>query len=392
MKLIVSSVIYLLALPVFSNAQGGLAKERLAKEFVKVREVDSLAPKQRTLDSLAKARVAVSSMKARMTDSLPPARVAELSTKARMTDSLAKARMKDSIKKAIIVDALLKNPNLRPAMLSTTFISRGQLEGNYRGKELLSGNFAQRRTEAWLNLPVKNWGKNGIITAAIYYARTNYQLSEIKGVEIKEPSLSKNTIGLTMAYHRVDSLFGRVFVSSASLVLLSGDGGVVNKYAVMANGMFLLKKTAQTTFMLGAQVILDPTSSTPVIPLMVYQKQLKNGFDLNITLPQQLTLRKTLNKNMWASFGTTLVSAVSFFNFTSPGIPRNTNFNSLDLKTGPAVEYKLNKLLLLGVSAGLWTPLMYRQYGRWEKSNNYFFDGKVDTTPFINLNLSVIPF
>ena len=401
MKLIVSSVIFLLGLPVMANAQVGPARERLAEEFVKVREVDTLTGKRRTADSLAKVRGDGSSLEAGVADSLPPARVADPSMKARMADSLPqtrvadpsmKARMADSIKKAIIIDALLKNPNLRPAMLSTTFISRGQVEGNFKGKELLSGTFAQRRTEAWLNLPVKNWRKNGMLTTAIYYARTNYQLSEIKGVEVKEPSLSKNTIGLTMAYRRVDSLFGRVFVSSASLVLLSGDGGVVNKYAVMANGMFLLKKTAQTTFMLGAQVIIDPTSTAPVIPLMVYQKQLQHGFDLNITLPYQLTLRKTVNKNMWASFGTTLVSSVSFFNFTAPGIPRNANFSTLDLKTGPSLEYKLNKFLLAGVSAGLWTPLMYRQYGRWEKSNNYFFDGKVDTTPFINLNLSVIPF
>ncbi|WP_343674890.1 DUF6268 family outer membrane beta-barrel protein [Chitinophaga sp.] len=303
-------------------------------------------------------------------------------------DSLAKAQMK----KAIIVDALLKNPNLRPAMISTTFISRGQLEGNFKGKSILSGDFGQRRTEVLLNLPVKNWGKNGMVTATITYARSNFQLSDVKGVEIRDPELSKNTVGLTTTYRRVDSLFGRMFISSASVILYTGDGGGVNKYAVMGSGMIMLKKTAQATLMVGAQVIIDPTASLPVVPLLVYQKQLQHGFDLNITIPQQLTLRKTLSKNCWASFGTILSSSVSFFNFSSPDVPRNANFSTLDLKTGPGVEYRLGKLLLAGVSAGLWTPVMYRQYGRWEKSNHYFFDGKVDTTPYINLNLSLIPF
>ncbi|WP_440134634.1 DUF6268 family outer membrane beta-barrel protein [Chitinophaga sancti] len=393
MKCIASSVIFLFILPLVSNGQGAAARARLAEAFVRERGVDSEGVKQGSVgEVLAVGRMTDSVSGGRVIDSLPNPHIGDLSMKARMADSLAKSRRVDSIKKAIIVDALLKNPNLRPAMISTTFISRGQLEGNFKGRELLSGNFAQRRTEVFLNLPVKNWARQGMVTASIYYARTNYQLSDVKGVDIKDPSLSRNTIGLTTAYRRVDSLFGRVFVSSASLVLLTGDGGVINKYAVMGNGMFLLKKTEQTTFMLGAQVIIDPTSSMPVIPLMVYQRQLKNGFDLNITMPQQLTLRKTVNNHLWASFGTTMVSSVSFFNFTSPNVPRNANFSSLDLKTGPAVDYKLNKLLLLGVSAGLWTPVMYRQYGRWEKSNHYFFDGKVDTTPFINLNLSVIPF
>lgn len=307
-------------------------------------------------------------------------------------DSLTRARMADSIKKAIIVDALLKNPGLRPAMISTTFISRGQLEGSYKGRNILSGDFGQRRTEVLLNLPVKNWGKHGMVVSTITYVRTNFELSHVKGVEVQEPSLFKNTVGLSTTYRRIDSLFGRVFVSSASLVLLAGDGGGINKYSLMGNGMFLLRKTPRTTFMLGLQVIIDPTVTMPVVPLIIYQKQLQNGFDLNIMMPQQVTLRKTINKNCWASFGTILSSSVSFFSFSSPEIPRYANFNSLDLKTGPGIEYKLNKLLLVGVSAGLWTPLMYRQYGRWEKSNHYFFEGKVDTTPFINLNLSVIPF
>lgn len=370
MKLIASSLICMLVWPAVLNAQDTPSRARLAASFVKTRGVDSLSADQTTI-------VPAQDNKA---------------IKDRRIDSLTRARIADSVKKAVIVDALLKNPNLRPAMISTTFISRGQLEGNFRGKNILNGDFAQRRTEALLNLPVKNWGKSGMVTATVYYVRTNYDLSDVKGVEIKDPRLSKNTVGLTTAYRRIDSLFGRLFISSASLILMTGDGGGINKYAVMGNGMFLLKKTATTTFMLGAQVIIDPTSSVPVIPLMVYQKNLSNGYDLNITIPQQLTLRKTVNKNMWASFGTMLVSSVSFFNITSPNVPRNSNFNLLDLKTGPSVDYKLNKLLLLGLSAGLWTPVMYRQYGRWQKSNHYFFDGKVDTTPYINVNLSVIPF
>jgi hypothetical protein len=360
----------MLVWPVVSNAQDTPARGRLAALFVATRGVDSLPADPK--------------MNVPAQDSKAP--------KDRRIDSLTRIRMADSVKKAVIVDALLKNPNLRPAMISTTFIGRGQLEGNFRGQNILSGNFVQRRTDALLNLPVKNWGKNGMVTATVYYVRTNYELSDIKGAEVKDANPSKNTVGLTTTYRRIDSLFGRMFISSARLILMTGDGGGVNKYTVMVNGMFLLKKTATTTFMLGAQVIYDPTVNMPVVPLMVYQKNLPNGFDLNITIPQQLTLRKTVSKNMWASFGTTLVSSVSFFNFTSPYVPRNSNFNSLDLKTGPSVDYKLNKLLLLGVSAGLWTPVMYRQYGRWEKSNHYFFDGKVDSTPYINVNLSVIPF
>lgn len=374
MKLISSTLFCALAFPIGASAQDSLAR------YAKVQ--DSRVRIANAQDSSARA--------AKVQDSLTRTSRSQdtLTRFAKVQDSLAKVQLK----KAYIVDLLLKSPGMRPAMISTTFISRGQMEGNLKGKNILSGDFGQQRTEALLNLPVKNWGKSGMVTATILYAHTNYQLSDIKGLDITESSLSKNTVGLTTTYRRVDSLFGRMFISSASVVLLTGDGGGINKYAVMGNGMVLLKQTAQTTLMVGLQLIIDPTNIAPVIPLLVYQKRLPNGVDLNITIPQQMTLRKTLSKNCWASFGTILSSSVSFFNYSSPNIPRNANFSTLDLKTGPGLEYKLGKLLLAGVSAGLWTPVMYRQYGRWEKSSRYFLDGKVDTTPYINLNLSLIPF
>ncbi|OMP78557.1 hypothetical protein [[Flexibacter] sp. ATCC 35208] len=384
MKLISSTLFCALAFLIAASAQDSLARTAKVQDSpARTASAQDPPPRfARAQDSLTRFTSAQDSL-------APTARAHDSSARfAKVQDSLAKVQLK----KAYIVDLLLKSPGMRPAMISTTFISRGQLEGNLKGKNILSSDFGQQRTEALLNLPVKNWGKSGMVTATILYARTNYQLSDIKGLDITESSLSKNTVGLTTTYRRVDSLFGRMFVSSASVVLLTGDGGGINKYAVMGNGMILLKKSAQTTLMVGIQVIIDPTNITPVIPLLVYQKQLPNGVDLNFTIPQQLTLRKTLSKNCWASFGTILSSSVSFFNYSSPNIPRNANFSTLDLKTGPGVEYKLGKLLLAGVSAGLWTPVMYRQYGRWEKSNRYFFDGKVDTTPYINLNLSLIPF
>lgn len=319
-----------------------------------------------------------------------------LSGMARAQDSAAIAayrkHMIDSIKKAYRIEAAIRNPSLRMAMVSTSIISTGQLVAKDRQKTLFNSDFSQRRTEALLNLPLKTWGKNSI-SASLALANTHFAISDAKGsVSWTDNTVEKSTVGFTATYRRIDSLFGHMVIYSANVSAFTGDMVTLNKMSLMLTGMMVLKQTKQTSLLAGVIVLVDPTSNIPAIPMMMYTRRLPNNFDLNITLPQQLMLRKTFNKRVWASFGTTLSSSTSFFSFSSPIIPRAANFSTLDLKTGPGVEYRLTKKLIAGFSGGLWTPIMYRQTKRWEKTNNWFFNGKADTTPYMNLSISLLPF
>jgi hypothetical protein len=321
---------------------------------------------------------------------------AALSGIARAQDSAAIAayrkHMIDSIKKAYRIEAAIRNPSLRMAMVSTSIISTGQLVGKDRQKTLFNSDFNQRRTEGLFNLPVRSWGKN-TVKASLALANTHFVISNAKGPgTFTDSTIDKSTVGFTATFSRIDSLFGHMMIYSANVTAFTGDMVTLNKLSLMLSGLMVLKQTKQTSLLAGVIVLVDPTSNIPVIPMMMYTRRLPNNFDLNITLPQQLMLRKTFNRRVWASFGTSLSSSNSFFSYSSPLVPRAANFSTLDLKTGPGVEYRLTNKLIAGISGGLWTPLLYRQAGRWEKTNSWFFNGKADTTPYLNVSLSLLPF
>lgn len=308
----------------------------------------------------------------------------------------SRKRMMDSIKYVYLAEAAVRNPALRRATMSTDVISRSNIRSYIYGDKAFEGKISQVRTVANLNVPVKSWGKNHV-SASFTFVRQHFQLEQVTtyraGLEhlegVKE---NKLTVGFTASFARADSLFGKGVVYTGLISGLTNNASTIQKINYLAGVIFMLKRTAETNYNVGLMLNIDPSINVPVFPVFSYWHKYKNDLELNLNFPQQLALRKPVTTRLWTTFGTSLSGAVSFFKFSQPGIPQDVNYTSAELKTGPGIEYRIAKKWLFGLSGGILTPIQVRAFERTGRSDDYFLNNKINTTPFINFSISLLPF
>lgn len=305
-------------------------------------------------------------------------------------------KMIDSIKKVYIREAAVRSPALRQVVISTDLIADGTIRSKLYGNNLFDGTLSQIRTSALVNVPVHAWGKNKLTASFSFF---HQHLSVMTGKQympdshrIPDTSVTKLTVGLSASYQRVDSLFGRRVIYTGSLSVLADDYRFAQKVSFIGGMIFQLKQTRNTNISLGMLLNIDPSVDIPVLPLFIYWHKFKNDVELDINLPQRLLVRKALSKRSWVYFGTSMAGSVSFFRFSHTVLPADVSFSSVDLKTGPGVDFRLNKLLMIGANTGVLTPITSRQFERNESSNKYFLSNRISTIPYLNVTVSLLPF
>ncbi|MBS7564815.1 hypothetical protein KHS38_10400 [Mucilaginibacter sp. Bleaf8] len=305
-------------------------------------------------------------------------------------------RMMDSIKNVYLTEAAIRNPALRQITVSTDVIASTNIKSQLYGNELFKGKVSQVRTTALFTMPVKSWGRNSVsATAGIF--QQHISLSDITpyqatAAQLEGYTTNKVTVGITANYIRLDSLFGRPVVYMATVSGLTSQSNSIQKLSYLAGAIFTLKQTPSVRSSLGFLINIDPSINVPFVPIFTYWRKFNNGLELNVNPPQQVNVRKTLSKNLWASFGTSLAGSVAFFKFTQPGIPQDANYSTIELKTGPGVEYRFAKKFIFGLNAGMLSPIQSRIFERSQKTSEYFINNKVSSTPFVNFTLAVLPF
>ncbi|QHS63335.1 hypothetical protein [Chitinophaga agri] len=56
------------------------------------------------------------------------------------------------------------------------------------------------------------------------------------------------------------------------------------------------------------------------------------------------------------------------------------------------MEFRVNKLLMIGVNAGVLTPVLSRQFKRNTSSDKYFLSNRISTIPYGNVTILLLPF
>ncbi|MCC8408322.1 DUF6268 family outer membrane beta-barrel protein [Mucilaginibacter sp. UR6-1] len=315
---------------------------------------------------------------------------------AQNTADAYKKRMTDSIKNFYLTEAAIRNPTLRQLTVTTDFIGGSDITSYLHGNKLLDGKLNQRRTTALFNLPLKSWGKN-TITASFSMFHQRFQLNDVTTYQDNLPDfegrvVNKFTVGFTGSFLRIDSLFGHPVVYTASVSGLTSRASSVQKMSYLGGMIFTIKQTRNMRSSVGLLLNIDPSINVPVVPLFTYWRKFNNDIELNINMPQQVSVRKTLSPNLWASFGTTLSGSIAFFRHNNPELPRDGNYSTIDLKTGPGVEYRVSKKIILGFSTGLLTNLQAREFELNQNAGDYFLRNKINPSMYFNFTVSVLPF
>jgi hypothetical protein len=314
---------------------------------------------------------------------------------AQTISEVSKSLAADSMKRLMFEQAALRNPILRQVHISTDVITNGNIDSKLNDESLFKGKASTVRTTALFNVPVKSWGKNSISTSVSYFQQ-RLQITELQsfnpGLVSNNVVFNKSTVGITISFQRIDSLFGRPVFYMASASGVTNDVNSIKKISYLGTILFPLKQTASTRYSLGAVINIDPSLKIPAFLLFTYWHRFKNDLELNFNLPSQATLRKGISNKLWATAGTSLGGSLAFFNINSPNLPNDANYTTIDLKTGLGIEYRLARKLIFGVNGGVLTPLSARAFDRNKTSSEHFLNNKLSNVPYVNFSFSVLPF
>lgn len=318
-----------------------------------------------------------------------------VSSKAQTTGEAAKKRFADSLKILYLEEAAVRSPLLRQVIISTDFIAGGSVDGILDGNKVYNGKANRRQTSALFKVPVMNWGKNSL-SATISYFQQHMEFTEVSSpvaaLSTDRLSFDKSSGGLSLAFSRLDSLFGKRVVYIASVSGASNDLSSIRRMSYLAGASFALKQNKNTSLRLGLIVYIDPFTPVPVFPMVIYwhrfaSSNLELSFD-----PARMALRHPVAKNAWASVGTSFSLAASFSDRDEPSVPHDVNYAVSDLKAGAGLEVRLLRKLMLGVEGGMMNPLSARAFEQGESSRNYFFKNDLGSRPYFNFTLSLLPF
>lgn len=304
-------------------------------------------------------------------------------------------QISDSLRKAGMEAAAIGNPLLRQISVSTDVISRGNVHNDFNGTRLFDAKVSQFRTASLFNVPVKHWGKNSVSLSLL----TLQQITNFSDVQSIHPELTQHdlnfqkvTVGLTASFSRADRLFGVPVYYTASVSGTSDDVTFIKKMSYLAGAVFALKQTSNSRIMLGGVINIDPSLNLPFIPVISYWHRFDDGLELNFNMPTQTGIRKQFSNRFCGSLGTSITGSIAFFNNNQSGIPRDVNYTTLELKTGPGLEYRAYKKLILGINGGVLSNLQSRAFERGGKSSDYFSQNKFGNAGYVNFTISVLPF
>jgi hypothetical protein len=304
-------------------------------------------------------------------------------------------KMTDSIKMVYLRAAAIQYPVLRQAFVSTDIMGGWDMTGKFDGKDFIKARAQLTRVRANANLPIVQWGKN-TITGSLSYLHQHTDLQQVTGynpeVPVGNSAINTSTIGLSVSYTRVDSLFNHPVIYSAIITGLTNELSTVRRVNEFAGVNIPFKRTATTALSVGLYYINDPTIPTHLLPLISYWHQFHTGnIQLFADLPYRILLKKQLSAKSWLSFGTELSGSESFLSLNEP-LTHHAISSTLELKTGPAVEYLLTKKIILGVSGGLFSTLSSKVFPQGGTPADYFMKTNSHSVSYINVTISSLPF
>ncbi len=318
------------------------------------------------------------------------------STLAQSPKEAAMKRMLDSIKLAALSGYATKYPMLRQGAFAVDIIGSRQVKGELNGNDLFEGKTGISRIRSNFNIPLAQFGKN-IVAGTVSYQQIHFTTN---GVKIYQPdfaavdqSLTKQTVGFTVSFTRLDSLFNRPISYSGSLSGLTNEFSSIKRLNYIGNIIYSVSRTPTSSWAVGLAVVIDPSSVAPVVPFVSYWHHYKNSdLDLFIDMPSRIALRKQLSSKSWASLGSELGGNLYFFDLNQASLPQNAVYSAIDLRTGLTLEYMLTKKLVVGVSGGMYTLARSTMFDNNAKTSDYFFRTNGGTVPYLSVSLSLLPF
>ena len=293
----------------------------------------------------------------------------------------------------------IRFPSLRQAAVWVDFFGSSHYVSKLNGKDFASGKTRNARLSSFFNIPITRWNGNAI-SATVYHTENFFDVRSANN-QLAEPQVmtgnrAKGTLGLSLNFSRIDVLFNTPVIYSAIFTGVSDNDNLSTVRRLNFNGAisFPIVHTADKYLSLGLLVAIDPSSPTPVVPLVNYFQRLNNhGLQLAIDLPQGVSIRQALSRNTWIYFASNDRSYATFYKGSNAtALPDKFSYNTIELQTGPGFEYLIGKYVILGISGGLNSTLSGVGLAKGKSYNDPFIRTTYKSSGYGEFRISLLPF
>jgi hypothetical protein len=290
----------------------------------------------------------------------------------------------------------LRYPSLRQTSVTADVFGSGHFDSKLNGKDFANGKSRNARISSFFSVPISRWDGN-VIGATIYHNEQFFNVREVNN-QLADPQIhtgdnNKSTLGLSLNFSRTDVLFHTPVIYSAVFTGISDNLSTVRRFNFNGSISFPLKQTADEYLSVGALVLIDPSAPSPVLPVVNYFRKLNGkGLDVNIGFPQGASLKQAISRKAWVYLGTTANTYASFYQSGSPALPKRFSYNTVELKTGPGIEYLFGKYVVLGISGGVNSIVSARSIAKGRNYSDAFSRTTGKSTPYGEFRISLLPF
>ncbi|WP_149243599.1 hypothetical protein [Dyadobacter sp. 32] len=141
---------------------------------------------------------------------------------------------------------------------------------------------------------------------------------------------------------------------------------------------------------IGLIAFIDPSSPTPVLPLVTYYRRIKPRLELDLIFPSKIALRKQFENESWLSLLTEFNANVLFSSNASPYIG-NFQTNIVNLRSGFGYERQVHRMLFVGVKGGIQADINTRQQKIYASRNDLVAKIQRKLSPFLSINVALVP-
>lgn len=280
-------------------------------------------------------------------------------------------------------------PLEKPFTLQYDRINNTEYTTRNRDGQILNEGKAQiSRFRAYGSFKIYQQAKFTLSTGLLY---THENITNYTG-NISENSLAKNTFNtndvdvMVNGFYR-STLWNKPVIHNASVIIASPNVFDIKKVFAMVSSSVVFVKGPQTRYTLGLALALDPSTIIPVLPLVTYWHRFDNPlWELDVVLPQKVALRRADFLKGWFTIGTELYGN-GFFAAESKNLRGNYEYRYTELYSGVGYERLVGKLLI-GAHTGFRSTIQGRMLKVYNRNNDYLFDTKNNTVPYLNLNVS----
>jgi len=303
----------------------------------------------------------------------------------------------DTITKVNAKPELEKFPTRRNFDIRYEQFAPSNYAPDYKGVPQGTGRFSRHyRFKAAVTIPLFT-SRNWLINTSVKYKYEAFEFGTFKSIPTATLPVTRNNnedfqlFTGNLSVTRFSSLFGKMMIYNGNFIADATESEF-GRIKGNVSATMILKRTKTTSAAIGFLAFIDRSAPIPVLPVVSFQHDFRNGFALDLFLPQRMMVRKSVFKNGRISLGSELENEQLYFRLNNQQNQNLYDYRQMEIRSGLTYEHDLGNRIIVTLKGGLTNYINARAVRKGEPSGDYEFSTHPEATGYFSLGLSFHPF